>query len=95
LPFQRSNFTSCTIIKSVIKNPKVERSIKLTVYSEKNQHVNVMLFDENGKEILTSEMEATKGMNQFSITTTSIHKGIYIYRLNLSDNWSSGKIYVN
>jgi hypothetical protein len=78
-----------------IKYSQVENSIKLSVYSEKNQHVNVMLFDENGKEILTSEMEATKGMNQFNISTAGVHRGIYIYRLNLSDDWFSGKIYVN
>jgi hypothetical protein len=81
--------------KPIIILSQMESSIKLTVYSEKNQHVNVMLFDENGKEILTSEMEATKGMNQFNINTTGVHKGIYIYRLNLSDDWFSGKIYVN
>jgi hypothetical protein len=85
---------------SYMNNPviilnQMERSIKLSVYSEKNQHVNVVLYDENGKEMFTSEMEAIKGMNQFNINTAGVSKGIYIYRLNINNDWFSGKIYVN
>ena len=81
--------------KPVITYSTLENTIQLSVYSEKSQPVNVVLYDETGKELLASFMEASKGINQFSINTNSVNKGIYICRVAISNEWFSEKIYVN
>jgi hypothetical protein len=93
-------FTSCKInssdnVKSVITYSNMENAIQLSVYSKEAQPVNIVLYDESGNEILVSEIEASKGMNQYSIGTSEISKGIYICRLTMNDKWYSEKIIVN
>ena len=83
-----------TIIPSLTYS-KITSIIQLSVYSANTQQATLVLFDENGKAVLTSGMEATKGINEFNISTAGIGSGIYICHVAIGNEWYSTQLLVN
>jgi hypothetical protein len=55
----------------------------------------ISLYDETGNKILASANTATKGLNQYTISTSGISKGMYICHVTFSDELLAEKIFVN
>lgn len=69
---------------SVIANPFTTQ-IEVRFVTNKNQMLNARLFDNTGKQVLTQQMNITKGAISKMIPASTLNKGMYILQI-IDDN---------
>ena len=68
------------------------KTITLQLISDKEQKMNVYLYDLLGKILLQTEVTCNKGYNQIQIDVAQQQAGMYIYSIMNSENKASGKV---
>ena len=77
------NNQSLNIVTAQLSSGK--KSIAITIASNKNQKVNIVLFDANGSMLLNTTVLLQKGLNTINKNTTQLSAGIYYVQLVSTD----------